>query len=39
VRRIGVLVSGDEDDPAVKRRHSAFTQALANLPHQIDRKN
>jgi putative ABC transport system substrate-binding protein len=31
VRRIGVLVSGDEDDPEVKRRHSAFTQALADL--------
>jgi putative ABC transport system substrate-binding protein len=31
VRRIGVLVSGEEDDPEVKRRHSAFTQALADL--------
>jgi putative ABC transport system substrate-binding protein len=31
IRRIGVLVSGDEDDPEVKRRHSAFTQALADL--------
>ena len=31
VRRIGVLVSGDENDPEYKRRHSAFTQALAGL--------
>jgi putative ABC transport system substrate-binding protein len=31
VRRIGVLMSGDENDPEVKRRHSAFTQALASL--------
>jgi putative ABC transport system substrate-binding protein len=31
VRRIGVLVSGDENDPEYKRRHSAFTQALARL--------
>jgi putative ABC transport system substrate-binding protein len=30
VRRIGVLVGGDENDPA-KTRHSAFTQALADL--------
>ena len=29
VRRIGVLVSGDENDPAYKPRISAFTQALA----------
>jgi putative ABC transport system substrate-binding protein len=31
VRRIGVLMGGDENDPERKRRHSAFTQALAEL--------
>ena len=31
MRRIGVLVGGDENDPAWKRRLSAFTQALAGL--------
>jgi putative ABC transport system substrate-binding protein len=31
VRRIGVLIGGDENDPELKRRHSAFTQALADL--------
>jgi putative ABC transport system substrate-binding protein len=31
VRRIGVLVSLDENDPEGKRRISAFTQALADL--------
>jgi putative ABC transport system substrate-binding protein len=31
VRRIGVLMSGDENDPEQKRRVSAFTQALAGL--------
>jgi putative ABC transport system substrate-binding protein len=31
VRRIGVLMPGDENDPERKRRLSAFTQALANL--------
>jgi putative ABC transport system substrate-binding protein len=31
VRRIGVLMSGDETDPSQKRRVSAFTQALADL--------
>ena len=31
MRRIGVLVSGDENDPEQKRRRSAFTQALADL--------
>ena len=30
-RRIGVLHGGDEDDPELKRRYSAFTQALAGL--------
>ena len=31
VRRIGVLMSGDENDPEQMRRLSAFTQALADL--------
>src|SRR6516162_1750558 len=31
VRRIGVLVPGDEADPVYKSRVSAFTQALAAL--------
>jgi hypothetical protein len=31
VRRIGMLLSGDETDPEVKLRYSAFTQALADL--------
>ena len=31
VRRIGVLLGGDENDPAWKPRLSAFTQALAGL--------
>ena len=31
VRRIGVLMGGDENDPEFKRRYSAFTQALASL--------
>jgi putative ABC transport system substrate-binding protein len=31
VRRIGVLTSGDENDPEMKLRLSAFTQALADL--------
>jgi putative tryptophan/tyrosine transport system substrate-binding protein len=31
VRRIGVLLSGDENDPVYKRFLSAFTQALADL--------
>jgi len=31
VRRIGVLAGGDENDPEVKLRYSAFTQALADL--------
>src|SRR6516162_5343173 len=31
VRRIGVLMPGDENDPVVKPRISAFTQALADL--------
>jgi putative ABC transport system substrate-binding protein len=31
VRRVGVLMFGDEDDPVVKTARSAFTQALAGL--------
>ena len=31
VRRIGVLMSYDENDPLAKARISAFTQALADL--------
>jgi putative tryptophan/tyrosine transport system substrate-binding protein len=31
VRRIGVLIGGDENDPEQKRRVPAFTQALADL--------
>jgi putative ABC transport system substrate-binding protein len=31
IRRIGVLMSGDEDDPVYKSRVSAFTQALVDL--------
>ena len=31
VRRIGVLMSLDENDPEIKLRYSAFTQALGDL--------
>jgi putative ABC transport system substrate-binding protein len=31
MRRIGVLMTGDENDPVFKSRFSAFTQALAGL--------
>jgi putative ABC transport system substrate-binding protein len=31
VRRIGVLMQGDENDPEGKRRYSAFTQTLADM--------
>jgi putative ABC transport system substrate-binding protein len=31
VRRIGVLIGGNENDPELKRRVSAFTQAIAAL--------
>ena len=31
IRRIGVLMGGDENDPVYKARVSAFTQALADL--------
>src|SRR6516165_3203203 len=37
VRRIGVLMSYDEDDPEVKARISAFTQALAALGWTVGR--
>jgi putative ABC transport system substrate-binding protein len=38
VRRIGVLMANDENDPEEKRRYSAFTQALAALGW-TDRRN
>ena len=31
MRRIGLLMTGDENDPELKPRRSAFTQALAEL--------
>jgi putative ABC transport system substrate-binding protein len=31
VQHIGVLMPGEENDPEYKRRHSAFTHALADL--------
>ena len=31
VRRIGVLIGGDENDPVYKARAAAFTQALPGL--------
>ena len=31
VRRVGILMPGDENDPDGRRRYSAFTQALAGL--------
>jgi putative tryptophan/tyrosine transport system substrate-binding protein len=31
MRRIGVLMAGDENDPEAKARLPAFTQALADL--------
>src|SRR5215468_2385513 len=31
MRRLGVLLARDENDPAAKREFSAFTQALADL--------
>ena len=37
VRRIGVLMPGDENDPAVKSYLSAFTQALADLGWTVGR--
>ena len=37
VRRIGVLMPGDENDPEGKRRLSAFTQALAGLGWTVGR--
>src|SRR5262249_49844143 len=37
VRRIGVLISGDENDPVRKSSVSAFTQALADLGWAVGR--
>jgi putative ABC transport system substrate-binding protein len=37
VRRIGVLMGGDENDPVAKPRISAFTQALADLGWTVGR--
>src|SRR5262249_32452402 len=37
VRRIGVLVGGDENDPERKTRLSALTQALAELGWTVGR--
>jgi hypothetical protein len=37
VRRIGVLMPSDEDEPEGKRRVSAFTQALADLGWAVGR--
>src|SRR6516164_6173831 len=37
LRRIGVLLGGDENDPEEKRRLSAFTQALADLGWTVGR--
>jgi putative ABC transport system substrate-binding protein len=37
MRRIDVLIGLDENDPEAKRRHSAFTQALADLGWTIGR--
>jgi putative ABC transport system substrate-binding protein len=39
VRRIGVLMPYDENDPEEKRRYSAFIQALAQLPQCADRRS
>jgi putative ABC transport system substrate-binding protein len=37
MRRIGVLMGGDENDPVFKLRYSAFLQALADLGWTDDR--
>ena len=37
VRRIGVLMPGDENDPVAKPLVSAFTQALADLGWTVGR--
>jgi putative ABC transport system substrate-binding protein len=37
MRRIGVLLAGDENDPEQKRRLSVFTQALADLGWTVGR--
>jgi putative ABC transport system substrate-binding protein len=36
VRRIGVLMPGDENDPVWKPRLSALRQALAHNPRQLN---
>jgi putative ABC transport system substrate-binding protein len=38
VRRIGVLMLGDENDPVMKTWVSAFTQAFAGLESMIDQE-
>ena len=38
MRRMGVLMGGDENDPDQKRALSAFTQALADFGWTDDRK-
>jgi hypothetical protein len=38
VRRIGVLMPYDENDPVMKTRLSAFTQALADFGWTVGRK-
>ena len=38
MRRMGVLMGGDENDPEQKRALSAFMQALADLGWTDDRK-
>ena len=38
VRRVGVLIGADENDPEGERRYSAFTQALAGLGWTEGRK-
>ena len=37
MRRIGVLLAGDENDPVAKTNLSAFTQALAGLGWTVGR--
>jgi putative ABC transport system substrate-binding protein len=37
MRRIGVLLAGDENDPVTKPRLPAFTQALADLGWTVGR--
>jgi putative ABC transport system substrate-binding protein len=37
MRRIGVLIGGNENDPEMKRRLAAFTQTLAGLGWAVGR--